>query len=172
MTDLRIDDLMIGHVPDVLDLYRAVASVERSGLARTADEISTDYVEDFLRRACHDGVAIGAFLGGRLVGELHAMRLGPRQFDHVLTGLTVAVHPNAQGSGVGSALFAGLFERATAAVPHVSRIELLARSGNVRALQLYRRLGFVDEGRFVGRVMLADGRSEDDIPMARISRAQ
>ena len=170
MNDLRIHRLTVDHAPGVLDLYLAAASVERSGLARTPDEMSIEYVQGFLDHASHDGVTLGAFLGEKLVGELHAVRLGPRQFDHVLTGLTVAVHPEAQGKSVGTALFAELFEQAEAIVPTVSRIELVARSGNVRALRLYRRLGFVEEGRFVGRVRLDHGQVEDDIPMARLLR--
>ncbi len=167
MSRPRIDDLTVAHVPLVLALYRAAASVERSGLARAPDEITTDYVAGFIDRACRRGIVLGAFLDDDLVGSLHAARPGPRQFDHVLTDLTVAVHPDMQGRGIGSALFAAFFARAGTILPAVSRIELVARSGNLGALQLYRRLGFVEEGRFVGRVVLADGRHEDDIPMAR-----
>lgn len=167
MDQLVIYDLTVDHAPLVLDLYVAAASVEQSGLARAPDEITTSYVEGFLSRASLSGISLGAFLGENLVGEIHASRPGPRQFDHVLTDLTVAVHPGYQGTGIGSALFAAFFDRAAAALPPVARIELVARSGNVGALRLYRRLEFVEEGRFVGRVLLADGRREDDIPMAR-----
>jgi putative acetyltransferase len=93
----------------------------------------------------------------------------PAQFRHVLTDLTVAVHPRAQGRGVGSRLFEALFEAASRLTPPVTRIELVARTGNAAAIRLYERLGFRAEGRFAGRVRLADGRIEDDIPMARIT---
>lgn len=167
MTDLRIEELSVADASRVRALYVAAASVAGSGLARAPDEIGADYVEGFLRRACGNGVTLGAFLGDRLVGELHAARPGPRQFDHVLTDLTIAVDPAAQGKGIGSALFAAFFERTAMLVPGVSRVELIARSGNLGALKLYRRLRFVEEGRLVGRVRLPDGRTEDDICMAR-----
>lgn len=164
-----IEPLVRAHAPLVLDLHLAAASVKGSGLARARDEITADYVQAFMDRALSGGVMLGAFIGHILVGEIHAVRLGPRQFDHVLADLTVAVRPEAQGTGIGSALFAAVFEQAVAAVPAVTRIELVARSGNVGALRLYERLGFVREGRLVDRVRLPDGTIEDDVFMARRS---
>ena len=104
-----------------------------------------------------------------MVGEIHAVRMRPRQFCQVLADLTVAVHPRAQGRGVGSRLFTAFFEAAARLTPPASRIELVARNGNAAALRLHERLGFRAEGRFVGRVHLSDGSIEDDIPMARIA---
>lgn len=166
MTEPIVLDLDEAHSPLVRDLHVAAAAVKGSGLARAPDEITEEHVAAFLRRACGTGAALGAFVEGRLVGEVHASRLGPRQFDHVLTDLAVAVHPDMQGRGIGSALFRALFERAGTISPRISRIELIARSGNIGALRLYGRLGFVEEGRLVGRVVLPDGCKEDDVLMA------
>ena len=52
-------------------------------------------------------------------------------------------------------------------LPGLTRVELFCREGNTRAVRLYQRLGFVIEGRFVRRVVLADGTVEDDLAMAR-----
>ena len=163
----KIHGLTLTHAAAVLELYRAAASVEGAGLARAPDEMTIGYVEAFLDRAANGGILLGAFTEERLVGEVHAVRLGPRQFDHVLGDLTIAVHPAAQGLGIGSALFAALFARASSLEPAVTRIELTARSGNVGALRLYERLGFVAEGRLIGRVRRPDGSVEDDILMTR-----
>lgn len=151
----------------VYDLYRAAASSGGSGLARSPEETTMDYVRAFIERFCSGGLSLGAFHDGRLLGEVHAARLGPRQFDHVLGDLTVAVHPEAQGKGIGSALFTAFFDEIASRWPNVTRVELTARSGNVGAIRLYERLGFVQEGRLVGRVRLPDGSLEDDIPMGR-----
>jgi len=150
-------------------LYRTVAAMPNSGLARHADEMGRDYVSALPGYRDAKGISIAAFLGDALVGEIHALRMQPRQFSHVLTDLTIAVHPRAQGRGVGSRLFAALFAAAGRFTPPVTRIELVARTGNAAAIRLYERLGFRVEGRFVGRVRLADGSIEDDIPMARIA---
>lgn len=166
MTDISIKALASNDVLNILDLYRAAAIVPNSGLARAYDEISLEYVQAFVERALKNGLLLGAFVDNNLAGEIHGARPGPRQFSHVISDLTVAVHPNTQGRGLGSALFSAFFEAANSMSPPVSRIELIARSGNIGALRLYERLGFRAEGRFVGRVRLPDGTIEDDIPMA------
>lgn len=168
MNDFDLRAVSLADAAAVVTLYRAVTAVPGSGLARWGDEITHEYIEAFLIRALSGGVSLGAFLGDTLVGEIHATRIGPRQFAHVLTDLTIAVHPDVQGRGVGSRLFAALFESAAKLVPCATRIELVARSGNTAALRLYERLGFRAEGRFQGRVRLPDGQIEDDIPMARL----
>lgn len=153
-----------GDAAQVLALYRAAAGGS-GGLARRPEEMDLAYVEGFLAKAHAGGVSLGAWIDGRLAGEIHASRIGPDQFAHVLSDLTVAVDPAWQGKGVGRALFAALFAAARELSPTVTRIELMAREGNIDAIRLYERLGFVMEGRFVQRVRMPDGRLEDDIAM-------
>lgn len=78
-------------------LYRATAAAP-NGLARRAEEISLDYVSSFLTKAAAGGVALVVIDDkGDIRGELHASRIGPTQFSHVLSDISVAVHPLAQG---------------------------------------------------------------------------
>ena len=132
------------------------------------DEMDLAWVQGFLSRAVANGVSLGLWSDGELCGEIHAARAGPRQFDHNLMDLTVAVHPDWQGKGLGARLFEGLFEAATAMSPRIERIELAVREGNLGAIRLYQRLGFVIEGRHPGRVRLPDGRVEMDLTMAKL----
>jgi putative acetyltransferase len=152
---------------DVLGLYRT-ATAARGGLARTRAEMDIGYVRGFLTRASADGLSIGArSQSGVLCGEIHAYRMGPAQFRHVRSDLTVAVHPDWQGHGIGSRLFDELFRHAAGLSPRIERIELMVREGNADAVRLYRRLGFVLEGRFARRVRLPNGATENDLAMAR-----
>lgn len=167
MSDLEIRPTAAADAAAVLALYRAAAAGP-GGLARRPDEMDLAYVEGFLGKARAGGVTLGAWIDGRLAGEIHAARIGPDQFAHVLSDLTVAVDPGQQGRGVGRALFAALFDAARALSPQVTRIELMAREGNIDAIRLYERLGFVIEGRFAQRVRMPDGRLEDDIAMGML----
>jgi putative acetyltransferase len=153
--------------PAVLALYRATADSPSSGLARSPDEMDLGWVEGFLGKASASGATLGVWAGDMLAGEIHASRMGPRQFDHNLMDLTVAVHPDWQGRGVGARLFEGLFAAAAAMTPAIERIELAVREGNPSALRLYQRMGFVIEGHHPGRVRLPDGTVETDITMAK-----
>ena len=153
---------------EVLTLYRAVAGAH-GGLARTPEEMDIAYVRGFLTRAARDGLSIAARSeSGVLCGEIHAYRMGPAQFRHVLSDLTVAVHPEWQGRAIGSQLFGELFKGAAELSPKVERIELMVREGNGDAVRLYERLGFQIEGRFAKRVRLPNGTMEDDIAMAKL----
>ena len=125
------------------------------------------WVQAFLSKATLSGVSVGAWTAQALVGEVHASRMGPRQFDHNLMDLTVAVRPGWQGKGVGAALFQRLFAEAAKLSPRIERIELAVREGNPSALSLYQRMGFVIEGRHPGRVRLRDGTTEMDITLAK-----
>ena len=164
--DFLVAALNADATDKVLALYRAV-SAAGGGLARAPDEIDEAYVRKFLEAASRDGISRAVFAGdGALVAEIHALRMAPRQFRHVLTDLTIAVHPDWQGKGLGSMLFGQLIEAARVLAPPVARIELFAREGNAGAIRLYQRMGFKIEGRFEGRVRLPDGTVEDDIAMA------
>jgi RimJ/RimL family protein N-acetyltransferase len=79
--------------------------------------------------------------------------------------LTIVVHPGHTGRGIGSALLEHV-QRWAATTQGVHKLELRVRACNTRALQLYRRVGFVEEGRFRERVRLPDGTLVDDIAMA------
>jgi putative acetyltransferase len=166
MSDFMVTAPTTDATDKVLELYRTVAA-NSGGLARQPDEISRDYVQDFLGRAQRDGVTRAVHTSnGAIVAEIHADRMYPRQFSHVLTGLTIAVHPAWQGKGLRALLFKTLIDTARAMTPPSTRIELMVREGNAGAIVLYERLGFKIEGHFARRVRLPDGTVEDDVAMA------
>ena len=78
---------------------------------------------------------------------------------------TVVVHPGFLGQGIDEMLMHDLMVWARL-TPKVQKIELLVRASNARAIHLYTKLGFVEEGRFKNRIRLPDGSFIDDIAMA------
>ena len=145
-------------------LYQRVARAS-GGIARQADEVTDDYVQHFLQRAHAQGVGLVAERDGQVVAEIHTYAPGLRIFAHVLGDLTVAVDTPLHGQGVGQQLFEILLAEVQIRFPHVSRVELLVRESNARAIALYEQLGFRREGRLEGRVAGTHG-LEADIPMA------
>ena len=79
--------------------------------------------------------------------------------------LTIVVHPGYLGEGIGAELMRDLLAWAEQ-TQRVGKIELLVRATNARAIRLYTKLGFVEEGRFRNRVRLPDGSFVDDLAMA------
>lgn len=145
----------------VVALHKA-AAVTPGALARAPEEVTPAYAEGAIQS---DICLVAVQAGGFVCGEIHAKRESPAIFAHVLGGLTVAVHPERQGQGIGSRLFEALIAWARVQQPEILRIELAAGAGNPGAIRLYQRLGFQQEGRQVARGRLPDGRFEDDILM-------
>lgn len=152
---------------EIFTLYRAVAANE-GGLARTAEEISEEYIAHFVGKSLESGLCLVARESddGPIIGEIHCYALGPRVFAHVLGELTIAVHPDKQGLGVGKRLFTELLRRIEQERPDILRVELIARESNRKAIEFYQKLGFTIEGRFENRIRSVGGGYEADIPMA------
>jgi putative acetyltransferase len=165
MSDFSVRPARPDDATAILTLHRKVAALP-GGLARQPGEVTADYVSHAMSAAAGGGVNLVAVsTDGVLCGELHVERMKIALFAHVLTDLTVAVDPDWQGRGVGSALFRLLIDTARAMEPPVGRIELGTGANNLGAQRLYQRLGFRIEGRLPGRGRHPDGSVEDDIVM-------
>lgn len=85
---------------------------------------------------------------------------------HDVARLTMAVTPPHRHAGVGRQLVVYAMECADAS-GLIRKIELLVRANNQPAINLYKALGFVEEGRLRARLKLEDGSFLDDVCMAR-----
>ena len=92
--------------------------------------------------------------------------MGLRKVSHVLR-LDMCIHVGHWRQGYGECLLAALLTWARRS-SSAHKIELLVRSENEAAVALYRKLGFVEEGRMKDRVRLRSGRYIDDISMAML----
>lgn len=145
---------------EIREVYRAAAV--QGTLARMPDEVDDAYVAGFMA-AARDGLEVVAEVEGRVVGDLHAARLAPRIFRHTLGDLTIAVHPDQQGRGIGRKLFEEFLRIVREEMPDVERVELFAWDENKPALRLYESLGFKFEGLLPHRVKTDDGELRNDI---------
>jgi RimJ/RimL family protein N-acetyltransferase len=76
----------------------------------------------------------------------------------------VSVHPDFQGLGIGRALIETLLEWATSN-PIIEKVYLNVFSTNTYAINLYKDLGFIEEGRHVKAVKQLSGEYVDTIQM-------
>jgi RimJ/RimL family protein N-acetyltransferase len=151
---------VVNDAPQIRDVYHAAAG---SGtLARMPDEVDDAYVAEFMA-AAKDGLEVVAELDGRVIAEIHASRLGPRIFAHGLGDLTIAVHPDHQGKGVGKRMFQEFLRIVREEMPDIHRVELFAWGGNQAAIKLYESLGFTYEGTLPRRVRMDSGEWRDDV---------
>ena len=161
----KIRPARMADVNGLYFLFQAVAQ-QPAGLARTMEEASEGYVRRCLEAATQRGLAFLAEGDGPPRGCIWAWRPEPASLKHVLGELTLAVHPESQGKGLGRALFEAFLTEIRSKQPATQRVELTCRESNKAALHLYETLGFIREGRFTRRILDPKGKLEADIPLA------
>jgi len=143
------------------DVGALQALVERVALERAYLYATTGFtVEQTAGYLAHvragDGVALVATDGARLLGWID---IAPGDFEGLAhagrVGMGVAIE--ARGRGIGRAL---LHEALRRGFERFHRIEIEVFASNSRAHALYRRLGFVEEGRR-RQAWRLDGKSND-----------
>jgi RimJ/RimL family protein N-acetyltransferase len=106
---------------------------------------------------------IVAEVNHQIVGHALLEPLHLSAIQHVVH-LTIAVHEGSQEKGIGKAMLGHLLEWAKKTTS-VEKIELHVRSSNKRAISLYRKFGFQEEGRWKRRVKIKEGQYLDDVLM-------
>jgi len=149
----------------IAKLYQSVAAIP-GGIARQADEITWEYVENNLSKSLQNGICLVAEESNQVVAEIHSYKLVPTVFSHVLSELTIVVHPDWQGKGIGKEIFTTFLREVQTNRPEIHRVELIARESNGKAINFYQKIGFLIEGKFEKRISNPDGTFEADIPMA------
>ncbi len=129
--------------------------------------------EDIWRERLTEGCApnkpdllLVAEMDGEVVGNAGLHPVSPMLRRRHALAMGIAVAPQAQGQGVGSALMAALCEYADRWAGAL-RIELSVYVDNEVAIRLYRKFGFVVEGTLRAYAM-RDGQYVDALTMARL----
>ena len=157
----------MADIAAIYNLYRTVA-LREGGLARFEHEITQDYVRHFVEKSVYSGLNIVCLHPDKpteLIAEIHAYRPEPEVFSHVLSNLTIVVHPDWQGKKVGRTIFSIFLNEIRTNRTDIGRVELITRESNTKAISLYQSLGFRIEGRLEMRIKSHHGRYEADIPM-------
>ena len=146
-----------GRVEDARALFELFAAVaeERDGIAT---EPPVDLDARTSQFAASMDQTIVAVAGDEYVGLLH---LEPNRHGFAELGMLVA--REWRGRGVGSALLAAAIERARTDGRHKLSLEVFPH--NEAGIALYRKFGFVEEGRRVKQYRRANGELWDSVVM-------
>jgi ribosomal protein S18 acetylase RimI-like enzyme len=155
------------HMPEGSLQIRAAGDEDRlplailfAALAEERDGIATEPPVDIEARAASwtlDGSLV-AVAGREIVGSIHV-----EQSPHGFGEIDMAVAREWRGRGVGSALLAAAIEWAREQDLHKLSLGVFAH--NAAAIALYRKFGFVEEGRRVKHYRRAGGELWDAIDM-------
>jgi RimJ/RimL family protein N-acetyltransferase len=142
--------------------FRSVAAERRYIRTETVGRSTGHYRRRFRRSWDEHGAHVLALEGARVVGSVSIHRDEHPTTRHVAT-LGMFVTADHRGRGIGTALMDAAMRWAWAF--GIERLELSVYPDNAAARALYRRFGFVEEGRLVRRSKKSYG-YEDEILMA------
>lgn len=109
------------------------------------------------------GIYLVAERDGLIVGHAFLKFLRLQSLRHVAQ-LNIGVHKGYHEQGIDTQLMKNLIELARASNV-IEKIELCVRASNFRAIALYKKMGFLEEG-YLKRALKIEGRYIDDILMA------
>lgn len=150
--DAKNQHTIVSH-PRVAEMLHELPSLELAETEQRAKEVKTGQHR------------LAADWNGRLLGSVQLTQSMRPRLMH--SGrLTLMVHPDFWGQGVGSKLFAAALNVADNWL-NLSRLELKLYTHNQRAVQLCEKFGFEKEGKRQ-KVAFGNGRYLDDYVMARL----
>jgi RimJ/RimL family protein N-acetyltransferase len=163
MMNLIIRDARIEDAAILAAAERATAETPGLLVSRPSELVLKSFEEKIVDLS-KLGRYVVAEKDGKIAGHALLDPMPLQAISHVFR-LTIVVHPGFQNQGIGEALMRDLMDW-TKRTARVGKLELLVRATNERAIHLYSKLGFVEEGRFRKRVRLPNGEFVDDIAMA------
>lgn len=140
--------------PGMAELFAAVAA-ERDGIAT---EPPVDIGQRTVQFAASVASSVIAVADGQVIGTLHV-----EASRHGFGEIGMLVDRDWRGRGVGSALIQAGIGLARQQGLHKLSLEVFA--GNTAAIALYRKCGFLEEGRRIGQYRRASGELWDTIIM-------
>jgi len=144
------------HLQSVADERRFIRTEQVGGSRRL-------WKHRFRRSLTDRTLSLVAVDGTKVIGSLGIQREAGRASEHVAS-LGMSVSKEWRGRGVGTALMAEALRWARNV--GVQKVSLTVYPSNTRAIALYRRFGFVDEGRLSGQSRKSYG-YEDEVIMSR-----
>jgi len=137
--DIQIRHLEATDSHDIFDIYRRPSVSENTS---QKPYLSSDQVERLFGHSDH--FTLVAELSEKVVGHI-TLFMTTKVRDRHCAGLGIAIHPEAQGKGIGKALIQEVINQADNWL-NLVRLELEVHADNHSAIALYERVGFQLEG--------------------------
>jgi RimJ/RimL family protein N-acetyltransferase len=127
----------------------------------SSEESQTKWIEDMQRQR---NLILVALENGKVVGDLRLVRGSKRRNAH--TGeIAIGLQQEYRGQGIGTQMMGTMIAWARN-TNEIEKICLQVMSGNVPAIHLYNKMGFVEEGRLKNQVKFSPNNYADLINMS------
>lgn len=151
---------MIAHLQVILQDGEGMV-IEPDESKKTLEEEQV-WIQEFFDHP--NQLLVVAEVDGKIIGNIDVHAGKRRRLSHVSV-FGIGMHPDWRSQGVGKALF-DIFMQWIATRPELEKISLRVLGSNTRAINLYKKYGFAEDGRHVRGVKLGEGRYEDDVSMS------
>lgn len=166
--DITVARAVPGDAPEILAIHRRVLD-EREFFVTEPDELAEtiDRKVEAIREAARNAgsLYLVARVGHQVVGWVQVVTAPRRRVRHV-GRIELMVDAPWRGRGVGDRLLAAVVTWA-AESPVIAKLSLNVFTHNERAIRLYERHGFLEEGRREREYRFPDGTWRGDVLMAR-----
>ncbi|SIR88331.1 Protein N-acetyltransferase, RimJ/RimL family [Peribacillus simplex] len=153
----------------VLDVQNSVISEGEYFIAVSEEFDKTpEQQRDWIRRLLENEreTIIVAEINGEVIGWIGFQSENRKRMSHK-GSFGVMIRKKYRGMGIGKELIKALLEWAEAN-PFIEKVSLGVFSTNQRAISLYKRLGFVEEGRKIKEFKMSEREYVDDIIMYKM----
>ena len=131
-------------IQSIENLFEHITA-QRNKQLEIPEQLTHDHVAFVVNSALQNGLIFVAEDTNQIIGSVLAYAEKAEDIDHILSELSIAVHPEHQRQGIGRALMCHLLHEVQAKHQNIMCVELTVRTSNVHALQLYQSLGFKKE---------------------------
>ena len=149
----------------IAQIYQDVAG-NVQGITRLPEEITQTYIFSLLNRPEEECIFLvvedDEF---EIIGFGHAVKIGLKVYDHILSNYTIAVAPDHQDKGVGRGIFMGFLDYLSNNRTDIKRLEMEVNYDPDR-IKLFEGTGFKTEAIIKERVKGTDGKFYDQVLMA------
>ncbi|MED3985771.1 GNAT family N-acetyltransferase [Peribacillus simplex] len=153
----------------VLDVQNSVISEGEYFIAVSEEFNKTpEQQRDWIRRLLENDreTIIVAEINGEVIGWIGFQSENRKRMSHK-GSFGMMIRKNYRGKGIGKELIEALLEWAEAN-PFIEKVSLGVFSTNQRAISLYKKMGFVEEGRKIKEFKMSESEYVDDIIMYKM----
>ena len=172
MSEMKNCIIRTGELEDaeaVLDVQNSVISEGEYFIALSEEFNKTpEQQRDWIRRLLENEreTIFVAEINGEVIGWIGFQSENRKRMSHK-GSFGMMIRKNYRGKGIGKELIKALLEWAEAN-PFIEKVSLGVFSTNQRAISLYKKMGFVEEGRKIKEFKMSEREYVDDIIMYKM----
>lgn len=166
-----IREAQISDAKGLLDLFDAIVEGDDYNVTNLADveklKMTVEKEQEYIKNHAKDGnIVLVTEIDNQVVGMV-GIENGIRQRISHVGSLHINVLKPFRGNGIGTSMLKQLFEWAKHD-PVIEKIGLGVFENNARAIDLYKKFGFVEEGRRVREIKMGPDEYVDSILMYKL----